>query len=142
MYICVFWRSDGAGNATSRNTRGLTRSVMALMVPLLPAASRPSNTTMTRTPLCFTHSWRWHNSAWSFRNSFMYFLPFIFLLLLVSSSLFLLGFDFLLILGAGSVRASSVGSLLIWASVSLLVFGCCSLFIGAPGLSVVNHQAI
>ena len=48
MYICVFSRSDGAGSATSRNTRGLTRSVMALIVPPLPAASRPSHTTMTR----------------------------------------------------------------------------------------------
>ena len=30
MYICVFSRSDGAGSATTRKTRGLTRSVMAL----------------------------------------------------------------------------------------------------------------
>ena len=55
MYICDFSRSDGAGSATTRNTRGLTRSVMARIVPPLPAASRPSKTTITRSPLCFTH---------------------------------------------------------------------------------------
>ena len=53
MYICDFSRSDGAGSATTRNTRGLTRSVIALMVPPLPAPSRPSNTTMIRKPFCF-----------------------------------------------------------------------------------------
>ena len=37
MYICDFSRSDGAGSATSRKTRGLTRSVRARMVPPLPA---------------------------------------------------------------------------------------------------------
>src|SRR5262249_6224030 len=71
-------RSEGAGNATNRNTRGLTRSVSALMVPPLPAASRPSKTMMARSPLCFTHAWSLHNSSWSLRNSFMYFFPFIF----------------------------------------------------------------
>ncbi len=50
MYIWLFSRSDGAGSATTRNTRGLTRSVMARMVPPLPAPSRPSNRTMTRKP--------------------------------------------------------------------------------------------
>ena len=39
----VFSRSEGAGNATSRKTRGLTRSVMALKLQLV-APSRPSNT--------------------------------------------------------------------------------------------------
>ena len=51
MYICDFSRSDGAGSATTRKTRGLTRSVSALIVPPLPAASRPSNTMMMRWPL-------------------------------------------------------------------------------------------
>src|SRR5437764_14450831 len=55
MYICVFSRSVGAGNAMTRNTRGLTRSVIALIVPPLPAPSRPSNTTHTLSPLCTTH---------------------------------------------------------------------------------------
>src|ERR1700742_3622017 len=32
MNISVFWRSEGAGIATMRKTRGLTRSVMALIV--------------------------------------------------------------------------------------------------------------
>ena len=44
MYIWLFSRSVGAGSATTRNTRGLTRSVIALIVPPLPAPSRPSNT--------------------------------------------------------------------------------------------------
>ena len=44
MYICVFSRSEGAGSATTRNTRGLTRSVSARIVPPLPAVSRPSKT--------------------------------------------------------------------------------------------------
>src|ERR1022692_3850112 len=77
MYICDFSRSDGAGRATNRNTRGLTRSVRALMVPPLPAASRPSKTMITRRPLYLTHSCRLHSSPWSLRNSFMYFLPLI-----------------------------------------------------------------
>src|SRR5882672_1134216 len=60
---------------------------MARMVPPLPAPSRPSNTMITRRPLCFTQSWSLHNSAWSLRNSFMYFLDFSFLLSLVWESL-------------------------------------------------------
>src|SRR6476660_9271318 len=43
---------------TTRKTRGLTRSVIALMVPPLPAASRPSKMMMTRRPFCLTHSCR------------------------------------------------------------------------------------
>jgi hypothetical protein len=43
-------RSEGAGSATTRKTRGLTRSVMVLIVPPLPPASRPSNRTIA-TPL-------------------------------------------------------------------------------------------
>src|ERR1700730_759736 len=35
MYICDFSRSVGAGRATTRNTRGLTRSVIRLIVPPL-----------------------------------------------------------------------------------------------------------
>src|SRR5580704_15342814 len=77
MNICVFSRSDGDGRATTRKTRGLTRSVIALIVPPLPAASRPSNTTITRRPAWTTHSCNRHNSVWSFRNSFSYFLRFI-----------------------------------------------------------------
>src|SRR5271165_1565932 len=42
-YICDFSRSVGAGSATTRNTRGLTRSVIALITPPFPAPSRPSN---------------------------------------------------------------------------------------------------
>ncbi len=51
MYICDFSRSVGADRATIRNTRGLTRSVMRLMVPPLPAVSRPSKTMQTFAPV-------------------------------------------------------------------------------------------
>ena len=51
MYICDFSRSVGAGSATTRNTRGLTRSVIRLIVPPLPAVSRPSKTTQTFAPV-------------------------------------------------------------------------------------------
>ena len=70
MNIWDFCRSDGAGSATTRKTRGLTRSVRALMVPPLPAASRPSNTMMIRAPLALTHSCKWQSSTCSLRNSF------------------------------------------------------------------------
>ena len=50
MYICDRSRSVGAGRATTRNTRGLTRSVIALIVPPLPAVSRPSKTMQTFAP--------------------------------------------------------------------------------------------
>src|SRR5262249_30911601 len=63
MYICVFSRSVGAGKATTRKTRGLTRSVIARIVPPLPAPSRPSKTMITRRPLALTHDCRWHSSA-------------------------------------------------------------------------------
>src|SRR3954449_12869042 len=88
MYICDFSRSDGAGNAITRNTRGLTFSVIDRIVPPLPAASRPSKMMITRKPLCFTHSCMWQSSACSFRSSFMYCL----LLSLVSP---LVGWSFL-----------------------------------------------
>src|SRR5437016_2207311 len=51
--------------------------MIALIVPPLPAASRPSNTTITRRPLWTTHSCNRHNSVWSLRNSFSYSLRFI-----------------------------------------------------------------
>src|SRR5262245_20600754 len=77
MYTWDFSRSDGAGRATTRNTRGLTRSVMALIVPPLPAASRPSNTTTTRRPFSLTQLCNAHNSTWSLRSSSSYSLRFI-----------------------------------------------------------------
>ncbi len=49
-------RSVGLVSATTRTTRGLVRSTMRLMVPPLPAASRPSKSTQTRRPSCTTHS--------------------------------------------------------------------------------------
>src|SRR6202034_332539 len=77
MKIWDFSRSDGAGSATTRNTRGLTRSVIALITPPLPAASRPSNTTTTRKPLCLTHSCKPQSSTCSSRSAFSYSLRFI-----------------------------------------------------------------
>src|SRR5215472_13310779 len=71
-YNCPFSRSDGAGSATTRNTRGLTRSVMALIVPPLPAASRPSKTTTTRSPLSFPQSCSAHSSTCRARSLFSY----------------------------------------------------------------------
>jgi len=50
MCICDFSRSVGAGRATTRNTRGLTRSVIRLIVPPFPAVSRPSNTELGSGP--------------------------------------------------------------------------------------------
>src|SRR5262249_8411863 len=64
--------SDGAGSATTRKTRGLTRSVIALMVPPLPAASRPSKTTTTLKPFSLTQSWSLHNSTCRARSDFSY----------------------------------------------------------------------
>src|ERR1700736_1378601 len=77
MYICVFSRSDGDANATTRNTRGLTRSVIALIVPPFPAASRPSKITTTREPLCLTQSCNAQSSTCSLRSAFSYSLRFI-----------------------------------------------------------------
>jgi polyphosphate kinase 2 (PPK2 family) len=46
MYIWLFSRSVGEGSATTRKTRGLTRSLMALMVPPLPAPTEREKTQM------------------------------------------------------------------------------------------------
>src|SRR6266850_1283360 len=72
MYIWDFSRSLGAGSATTRKTRGLTRSVIALMVPPLPAPSRPSKTMQIFAPVCFTHSWSFTSSTCSLASSFSY----------------------------------------------------------------------
>src|SRR5215468_3542882 len=78
MNSSVFCRSDGEGRATTRNTRGLTFSVSALMVPPLPAASRPSKMMITFSFSALTHSCRWQSSSCSLRNSFSYSFRFIF----------------------------------------------------------------
>src|SRR5262245_29801746 len=78
MYIWLFSRSVGVGSATTRKTRGLTRSVIALIVPPLPAVSRPSKTTQTFAPEAFTHSciatsWPWRrrsSDSYSLRRIF------------------------------------------------------------------------
>ena len=56
MYIWDCSRSVGAGRATTRKVRGLTRSVIRLIVPPFPAVSRPSNTMQTLAPDVLTHS--------------------------------------------------------------------------------------
>src|SRR3982751_6650096 len=76
MYIWPFSRSLGAGSATTRNTRGLTGSVIALIVPPLPAPSRPSNTTQTLSPACTTHCCSRTSSPCSRASSFSYSLRF------------------------------------------------------------------
>src|SRR5215472_798923 len=55
-YICDFSRSVGVSRAMTRNTRGLTRSVMRLIVPPFPAVSRPSKTMQILAPDALTHS--------------------------------------------------------------------------------------
>ena len=78
MYICDFSRSVGAASATTRKTRGLTRSVIRLIVPPLPAVSRPSKTTQILAPVALTHSWSATSSPWSFAISRSYSRRFIF----------------------------------------------------------------
>src|SRR6516225_5655931 len=77
MYICDFWRSVRAGRATTRNTRGLTRSVIRLIVPPFPAVSRPSNTTQILAPVALTHSCMATRSLCRTRISCSYSLRFI-----------------------------------------------------------------
>src|SRR5215471_12010726 len=77
MYSWLFSRSVGAGRATTRKTRGLTRSVIARIVPPLPAPSRPSKRITTRSFFSLTHSCRWHISTCSFSSDFSYSLRFI-----------------------------------------------------------------
>src|SRR5262249_25039638 len=45
---------------------------MALIVPPLPAASRPSNTTITRSPFSRIQSWSAHSSTCRVRSSLLY----------------------------------------------------------------------
>ena len=45
------WALARTSCATTWNTRGLTRSMIALIISPLPAPSRPSNTTQTLSPL-------------------------------------------------------------------------------------------
>src|SRR5262245_21748991 len=72
MNIWVFWQSEGSGSATTPKTRRLTRSVIALLVPPLPAASRPSNRMMIRSPVSLTQSCSRQSStcSLSFRKPF------------------------------------------------------------------------
>ena len=70
LKVCVLFEGrDGAGNAMTRKTRGLVRSAIALIVPPLPAPSRPSKTTQILACSRFTHSWSFTSSPWSFPSS-------------------------------------------------------------------------
>ena len=62
-YHWVRSRSVGLGSATVRATRGLRCSETRLIVPPLPAASRPSKTTTSRVPSVRTHSWSFTSSV-------------------------------------------------------------------------------
>src|SRR6478672_9227914 len=84
MYISDFSRSEGAGRATTRNTLGLTLSVIRLIVPPLPAVSRPSKTTQTLAPVAFTHSCMATSSPCRTHISFSY--RFLFILRLTPAS--------------------------------------------------------
>ena len=68
----VFSRSVGVGSATTRTTRGFSSSVMRLMAPPLPAASRPSKMTATLRPWLRTHSCSLTSSRWSLASSRSY----------------------------------------------------------------------
>ena len=71
-YHCVVSRSVGAGSAATRAARVLSGSVMRLMVPPLPAASRPSNSTTTRAPSSRTQDCIRASSTCSRRSSRSY----------------------------------------------------------------------
>ena len=82
---CSAARTSGSSRARSapatrprERSRGLTRSVIALIVPPLPAPSRPSNTMQTLRPFATTHSCSLTSSPWSRSSSSRYFFSFIF----------------------------------------------------------------
>ena len=69
-YHCVVCRSVGFGSATCRVMRGFMCSVIRLIAPPLPAASRPSKITTRRIPVAATHSSIFTSSSWSRESSF------------------------------------------------------------------------
>src|SRR5215204_929068 len=83
-YHWVRSRSVGAARATTRQIRGLRLSVILLIVPPLPAASRPSKITTTLSPACLIHSWSLISSSWSRASSSSY--GFLFILVVADSS--------------------------------------------------------
>src|SRR5215216_791694 len=83
-YHWVRSRSVGAARATTRQMRGLRLSVIRLIVPPLPAASRPSKITTTLSPACLIHSWSLISSSWRRASSSSY--GFFFILVVDDSS--------------------------------------------------------
>src|SRR4030095_10129660 len=120
MYIWLFSRSVGAESAMTRNTRGLTRSVIALMVPPLPAPSRPSNTMHTLSPLYFTHSCSLTSSTCSFDSCLAYALPLSFS---VGAASFALAPPLPFFFRFIAVSSVVDGSLSPWATAAILAFG-------------------
>ena len=60
------------GRAAIRAIRGLRYSVIRLIVPPLPAASRPSKITTMRAPVCPVHSCSFTSSVCSRKTSASY----------------------------------------------------------------------
>ena len=75
-WAMYFWKYHWVSRVARRRQRrdpdlpGLRTSVIRLIAEPLPAASRPSQRTTTRLPVCFTHSCITTSSAWSFASSF------------------------------------------------------------------------
>lgn len=65
-------RSLGFDSATTREVRGLRCSVNRLIVPPLPAASRPSKTMTARRSLSSSQYWNFRSStcSWYFSSSY------------------------------------------------------------------------
>jgi len=69
-YHWVRSRSVGLGSAAMRVTRGFVYWVIRLIVPPLPAASRPSKITTILAPEAETQSSIFTSSSWRRRSSF------------------------------------------------------------------------
>ncbi len=69
-YHWVRSRSVGFSSATMRAPRGFRCSVNRLIVPPLPAASRPSKRITSRSSRSFTQCWSFSSSIWRARLAF------------------------------------------------------------------------
>ena len=71
-YHSVFCLSVGAGRAATLTTLGLRYCAILFITPPFPAASLPSKTITTLSPLAFTHSWSLISSSCSLNSSLLY----------------------------------------------------------------------